>query len=107
MFLAIQARSFRAVSQQDPSVGNLKACWDTLKMDSGNSFVRLVTSSFPSPKEQDILLQELRQVRYFDVFEFNAGEAHWACFLCNHPERATNLLSDGSPVVEGQLKEKK
>ena len=46
MFLAVQARSQRAVCQQDPSVGNLKACWDTLKLDSGNSFVRLVTSSF-------------------------------------------------------------
>ena len=50
MFLAVQARSQRAVCQQDPSVGNLKACWDTLKLDSGNSFVRLVTSSFPSAR---------------------------------------------------------
>ena len=46
----LQARSARAVCQQDPSVGNLKACWDTLKLDSGNSFVRLVTSSFPSAR---------------------------------------------------------
>jgi hypothetical protein len=103
----LQARSPRAVSQQDPSVGNLKATWDTLRLESGNSFVRLVTSSFPTIKDQEFLLQELRSQRYFDVFEFNAVAKHWACFMCNHPERASGLLQDGAPAIAGQLKEKK
>ncbi|KAK2186456.1 hypothetical protein NP493_199g02041 [Ridgeia piscesae] len=50
MFLAVQARSQKAVSQLDPSVANLKACWDNLKPSSVSSFVRLVTSAFPSSK---------------------------------------------------------
>lgn len=36
-----------------------------------------------------MLLQELHNVRYFDVFEFNASEKHWACFVCNHPEKVS------------------
>ncbi len=38
-------------------------------------------------QDQDSLLQELHSVRYFDVFEFNASEKQWACFVCNHPEK--------------------
>ena len=36
-----------------------------------------------------MLLQELHSVRYFDVFELNVAEKHWACFVCNHPEKVT------------------
>ena len=56
---------------------------------------------------QDNLLQELRSHRFFDVFEYNALEKHWGCFLCNHPDRAPNFVQDRVPVIEGQLKEKK
>ncbi len=58
-------------------------------------------------QDQDALLHELHSVRYFDVFEFNAAKKHWACFLCNHPEKAMGLLQHGDPAIEGQLKEKK
>lgn len=50
-------------------------------------------------QDQDALLHELHNVRYFDVFEFNAGEQHWACFMCNHPEKMFTLLQDGNPVI--------
>lgn len=56
----LQARSEKAVSQQDVSVGNLKACWDRLKHSAGNSFVRLVTSSFPSQKVKAVFSLYLR-----------------------------------------------
>ena len=55
--LPLQARSNRAVSQQEPSVGHLKVIWDSLKIDSGNSFVRLVTSSFPSTRVSILTLK--------------------------------------------------
>lgn len=72
-------------------------------------------------QEQDLLLNELRDAGFFDVFELTtvsprdngtgapgAPVAQWGCFLCNHPERAVGFLaSDGQPVIEGQLKEKK
>jgi hypothetical protein len=54
-----------------------------------------------------MLLHELRNSGFFDVFEYNATLQQWGCFLCNHPERAVGFLQAGQPVIEGQLKEKK
>jgi len=106
MFLALQAKASSPLCTSEPSVGALKNCWDTLKLDN-KTFLTLVTSSFPSSKDQDILMNELRTSRYFDVFEFNALVNIWGCFLCNHPDRAEDYLQNNEPVIEGQLKEKK
>ncbi|XP_060066450.1 protein melted-like [Ylistrum balloti] len=106
MFLAVQAQSTSALNQNDASIQSLRGCWDSLWGDR-SSFLTLVTSSFPSPKDQDILLQELQSSRFFDVFEFNAAKKYWACFMCNHPEKMLDLLQNGNPVIAGQLKEKK
>ncbi|KAG1667911.1 Leucine-rich repeat protein soc-2 [Nymphon striatum] len=58
-------------------------------------------------KDQESLMYELRNERYFDVFEYNGPEKLWGCFLCNHPDRAEGFLQENHPVMEGQLKEKK
>lgn len=106
MFLALQARASSAISTRESSVSALKNCWEILKCE-GISFVTLVTGAFPPPKAQDGLLNELRSHRFFDVFEYNALEKHWGCFLCNHPDRARNFVQEQVPVIEGTLKEKK
>uniref|UniRef100_T1KIX5 PH domain-containing protein n=1 Tax=Tetranychus urticae TaxID=32264 RepID=T1KIX5_TETUR len=106
MFLALQAKAPTALCTNEASVNALKNCWDTLKADN-KTFLTLVTSSFPSTKDQDLLMAELRSSRYFDVFEFNALANIWGCFLCNHPDRAIEFLQNSEPVIEGQLKEKK
>ncbi|XP_052760991.1 ventricular zone-expressed PH domain-containing protein homolog 1-like isoform X1 [Mya arenaria] len=62
---------------------------------------------FANVHDQDALLQELHGDRYFDVFDFNAPRKYWACFMCNHPKKMSELMPDGSPVIAGQLKEKK
>lgn len=106
MFLALQARASSALSTREASVGSLKNCWDTLKADN-KTFLTLVTSAFPSAKDNDMLINELRNYRFFDVFEYNGPKNIWGCFLCNHPERALGFLQTNEPVIEGQLKEKK
>lgn len=106
MFLALQAKASAALCTRESSVFALKNCWDILKADN-KDFLTLVTSSFPSAKDQDFLIQELRSNRYFDVFEFNAIASIWGCFLCNHPDKAPEFLQNNEPVIEGQLKEKK
>merc|ERR1712018_991836 len=88
------------------SVSALKNCWEILKCEN-ISFVTLVTGAFPPAKAQDSLLNELRSHRFFDVFEYNALEKHWGCFLCNHPDRAHSFVQEQVPVIEGQLKEGK
>ena len=52
-------------------------------------------------------MHELRSHRFFDVFEYNGPNKHWGCFLCNHPDRASNFVQEQEPVIQGQLKEKK
>ena len=106
MFLALQARAKSALCTREPSVNSIKNCWETLKLDN-RSFLTLVTSTFPSAKDQEILIDELRSYRYFDVFKFNAIHQIWGCFLCNHPDKANGFLKNNEPVIEGQLKEKK
>ncbi|XP_062571516.1 ventricular zone-expressed PH domain-containing protein homolog 1-like [Saccostrea cucullata] len=108
MFLSTQAKAASALSQHDYSISRLKTCWDSLQTDRSTwSFLTLVTSSFPSAKDQDILIHELHCSRFFDVFEFNAAKKYWACFMCNHPEKMWDLMKNGSPVIAGQLREKK
>jgi len=106
MFLALQARATSALSTREGSVSALKNCWEILKCES-ISFVTLVTGAFPPPKAQDNLMHELRSHRFFDVFEYNGPNKHWGCFLCNHPDRASNFVQEQEPVIQGQLKEKK
>lgn len=99
MFLALQARAPAALCTREPSVHSLKNCWETLKLDS-RTFLTLVTSSFPSAKDQEVLIEELRSSRYFDVFKFNALVGLWGCFLCNHPDKATGFLRTTTPRVK-------
>ncbi|XP_038118531.1 protein melted [Culex quinquefasciatus] len=120
MFLDLQARAPQnALSSWDPSVSRLKHCWDTLKCET-RTFITLVTSAFPNVKEQEALVNELRNAGFFDVFELGAVSStpegastedlqfQWGCFLCNHPEKAMGFLhGNNQPVIEGQLKEKK
>lgn len=37
-------------------------------------------------------MSELRGRRFLDVFEYNGTRLMWACFLCNHPDRAHGFL---------------
>ncbi|CAG5011610.1 unnamed protein product [Parnassius apollo] len=105
MFLALQARHAAALSSRDPTVASLKHCWDILKCEN-KTFLTLVTGAFPGVKEQEMLASELRAAGFFDVFELSAP-ATWGCFLCTRPERAVGFLAAETPVIEGQLKEKK
>lgn len=91
MFLDLQSRSDHALSSYDSSVSSLKHCWDTLKFEN-RTFTQLVTSAFPPVREQDALLNELRNSGFFDVFEIGPisnsnscnsldEDVRWGCFL--------------------------
>lgn len=108
MFLDLQSRSEHALSSYDSSVASLKHCWDTLKAEN-RTFITLVTSAFPPIRDQDLLINELRNAGFFDVFEIGqVDDIRWNCFLCSHPEKAIDFVENNTqPVIEGQLKEKR
>lgn len=94
MFLDLQSRSDHALSSYDSSVSSLKHCWDTLKFEN-RTFITLVTSAFPPAREQDALINELRNSGFFDVFEIGPisntnscnsldEDVRWGCFLWVH-----------------------
>lgn len=91
MFLDLQSRSDHALSSFDSSVSSLKHCWETLKIEN-RTFITLVTSAFPPVREQDALINELRNSGFFDVFEIGPisnsnscnsldEDVRWGCFL--------------------------
>ena len=81
--------SNKVLDQESEEFKTLAHCWECLPKDvtKGREFVTLVTSAFPSVKEQDIMLKELQEARYFDSFHFNAQTQKWTCFACAHPEK--------------------
>lgn len=102
IFLSIQSKLERGLSQQDSVFIDLKNFYEHLEEKS--SFVTLVTSSFPSEKVIDDLVNELKDVRFFDLFQ-NITAGDWHCYMCSHPDKAMDLLNEKT-LIQGQLKEK-
>ncbi|KRZ35983.1 Protein melted -like protein, partial [Trichinella pseudospiralis] len=103
-------QSSTTLSQSQEAVKKLKACWECLSsaMSKSKTFTALVTSAFPTFKDQQIFSNELQNARYFDKFAYNEAKKKWCCFACNQPERVQNFLTQtNAPVIEGQLKEKR
>lgn len=104
MFLDLQAKSEQPLYTSSPAVCELRTIYDALKdthkenSGSNKNFLTLVTSSFPSTKDQDQLVLELKAERYNDVFEFNALIKSWTCFTCNHPEKLNEFM-EINPVI--------
>ena len=91
------------MKQQDSVFIDLKNFYDQL--NEKNSFVTLITSSFPSEKTIENLVSELREVRFFDLFQFSPSTFEWKCYMCSNPDKALDLLNEKT-LIQGQLKEK-
>ncbi|EJD76466.1 hypothetical protein LOAG_16595 [Loa loa] len=121
MFLQMEAASIittgQVVAQCSEMYQTLSNCWSSLPsaQTRNRPFLELVTSAFPAHKicfssEQQQILKELLDARYFDSFSYNTALQKWSCFSCSHPERVRTILRSDSPhlpVLEGQLKEKR
>ncbi|WKX95463.1 hypothetical protein Q1695_012151 [Nippostrongylus brasiliensis] len=115
MFLQMQSSSIEngcgVVSQSSSQFLTLARCWQCLpsRITREQAFVTLVTSAFPTVKEQDKLFKELEDTSFFDCFSLDGPSNRWSCFSCSHPERVKWFVEDGGSqrVLEGQLKEKK
>jgi hypothetical protein len=93
MFLQAEVSSIetsnKVLTQESEEFKTLANCWNTLGKDVTKSreFVTLVTSAFPTIKEQTLILKELQEARYFDDFSCNPILHKWICFSCAHPEK--------------------
>lgn len=108
IYLDIQASSALALSSNDPLVSALKNCWESLKYDN-RTFTILMTSAFPSVKDQQNIFNELCNFGYFDLFDhckLNDSGTRWCCILCNRPNQVYNFIQCKKPLIEGKLKKK-
>ncbi|KAK6042942.1 hypothetical protein COOONC_19553 [Cooperia oncophora] len=93
MFLQMQSTSIEngcgVVSQSSAPFLTLARCWECLpaRITKERAFVTLVTSAFPTVKEQDKLYKELEEASFFDCFSLDGPSNRWSCFSCSHPER--------------------
>ncbi|KAI8489822.1 Pleckstrin y domain [Branchiostoma belcheri] len=108
MFLHIQAKERSALSKQDTRIQSLLTQWERIKRRGVLTLEgHIMQSDFPSERDQEMLHGQLDEVRFFDLFSYDQSEDNWECFMCSNPDKATGLLQEGQPLIEGQLKEKK
>ena len=46
-------------------------------------YLAYISQPFLTSEEQDHLVEQLRNAKYFDVFQYDAQEAGWNCTMCN------------------------
>ncbi|XP_021251463.1 ventricular zone-expressed PH domain-containing protein homolog 1 isoform X1 [Numida meleagris] len=107
MFLFQQSLFAEPLSIQSSPVQVLKALWEKTQLKGTHSFeTAMIQSTFPHQKDLDHVQMHLEEVRFFDLFGYSEEAGAWQCFMCNNPEKATEVNQDGQPLMEGKLKEK-
>ncbi|CAI4232519.1 unnamed protein product [Auanema sp. JU1783] len=115
MFLQMQSTSIettgQVIAQSSAAYLKLSNCWQCLpsSVTKNRPFVTLVTSAFPTTKDQDRMLKEMENASFFDCFSLDGPSNRWQCFSCSNPDKVKSFVEDGAcaKVLEGQLKEKR
>lgn len=61
----------------------VKDAYDAYKEKYDKDFLAYISEPFLTSSEQDNLVHQLRNAKYFDVFHYNAQAAGWYCTMCN------------------------
>lgn len=69
------------------AIDAVRGAYDMYKGKDDLDFLKYISEPFLTAEEQDKLVVQLREARFFDVFNYDASTADWACMMCN-PKRA-------------------
>ncbi len=61
----------------------VKQAYDAYKTKEDKDFLAYISQPFLTSEEQDNLVNQLRDAKFFDVFHYNAQNAGWICTMCN------------------------
>ena len=61
----------------------VKEAYEAYKTEDDKEFLKYISEPFLTSSEQDELIEQLRAAKFFDVFGYDAQEAHWNCTMCN------------------------
>ena len=64
---------------------SVRQAYDLYKTGEEKDFLSYISEPFLTSNEQDKLITQLREARFFDVFNYDPQTAEWACLMCNPP----------------------
>ncbi|MFX1507047.1 MAG: hypothetical protein ACFFDC_13210 [Promethearchaeota archaeon] len=67
------------------AVDAVKDAYEAYKSKDDADFISYISQPFLTSEEQDNLIIQLREARFFDMFNYNAQQGNWACIMCNPP----------------------
>ena len=61
----------------------VKEAYDAYKSNNDREFLAYISQPFLTSEEQDNLINQLRDAKFFNVFSYDAQTAGWLCTMCN------------------------
>jgi len=67
------------------AIDSVREAYNLYKTGEEKDFLSYISEPFLTSSEQDKLVTQLREARFFDVFNYDPQTAEWACLMCNPP----------------------
>jgi len=77
---------------------NIMNLYGTFQSKEDANFVSYISQPFLTSAEQDSLINQLRDQRFFDVFEYNAQAGNWMCAKCGNRKRKGSSEIPRDPI---------
>jgi len=85
------------------SVDTVKDIYNDFKSKEDANFMSYISQPFLTAAEQDSLIEQLRDERFFDLFEYDAQNANWCCTHCIKKEPELEIAVVAEPAVEMEI----
>jgi len=82
---AVKLGTSVASASAGDAISNVKDIYKEATGEPDENFLAIVNEPFITSAEQDYLVNQLRDARYFDFFNYNAQSANWCCMMCQPP----------------------
>jgi hypothetical protein len=67
------------------AIDSVREAYKLYKSKEESDFLSFISQPFLTSSEQDKLITQLREARFFDVFNYDPQTAEWKCLMCNPP----------------------
>ena len=67
------------------AIDSVREAYKLYKSEEESDFLSFISEPFLTSSEQDKLITQLREARFFDVFNYDPQTAEWTCLMCNPP----------------------
>lgn len=67
------------------AIDSVREAYNLYKTGEEKDFLSFISEPFLTSSEQDKLVTQLREARFFDVFNYEPQTAEWTCLMCNPP----------------------